>query len=206
MKSMHTILVTVLTAFLLVCGCSVIHPGPPPSLYTLTPAMPKTGQGPMLLQQLTVSLVNANPAIATRRIAVYPNTNEVRYFSGVSWVELAPDMIKRLQIEALESTGRFEAVSDDMAGFLPNYRLSLEVRDFSVHETQEPTVIIDLTARLINLKNGKSVGFVQVKKQSKTADSGFNAIISAFNDVTGAALQDITQWTVAQFETMNTQK
>ena len=206
MKSKHIFLVSVLAAFFLFCGCTVINPGPPPTLYTLSPEMPGPERGPVLPYQLTVSLVNTSPAVATRRIAVRPEDNEIRYFSGVSWIELAPDLVKRFQIEALESTGRLEAVSDDMAGFLPNYRLSLELRDFSVHYTPKPVVEINLTARLINLQNGKSIGFLRVEKQRETSDSSFGKVISAFDDVTSSALQEITRWTIVRLEKLDAQQ
>ena len=206
MKSTHRFFIPVLAAFCLFCGCTVINPGPPPTLYTLSPRMPERESGPALPYQLTISLVNTSPAIATKRIAVRPKNNEIGYFANVSWIEFAPDMVKRLQIESLESTGRLEAVSDDMAGFLPNYRLSLEVRDFSVHHTPTPTVEVCLAARLINLKNGKSIGFLRVKKEQTIASSNFNDTISAFNNVLGLALTEITQWTIVRFEKLNIQQ
>lgn len=180
-------------------ACSVFNPGPPSALYTLSPRLPAAEGGPVLPFQLMVSLENPNPAIATRRIAVRPENNEIRYFSGVAWVESAPDLIRRYQIESLEATKRLEAVSDDTAGFLPNYRLSLEVRDFSVHYTPDPVVELNMTARLVNLKNGKSMGFLRVEKKLPTSDSNFDDVVSTFNTVLGNALAEVSLWTVQRF-------
>lgn len=206
MKNYHTFFLPFLAAIFVLSGCTVINPGPPPTLYTLSPQMPQKEHAPTLPCQLAVSAINTSPDIATRRIAVRPTSNEIRYFSKVSWVESAPDYVKRLQIEALESTGRFEAVSDDMADFLPNYRLSLELRDFSVHYVPKPVVEISLAVRIINLKNGKSVGFLRVDKKQPTSDTQFNDIIAAFNDALGAVLQDVSQWTVTRFEELANQQ
>lgn len=198
--SRKLIVISVLLVVFFIGGCSaLLDPGPPPSFYMLTPELPGPQAGKNLTLQLAVMQPDADDMLASNRIATQLPNGEIQYWASAAWVSPAPAMIQRLLVEAYESMGRVTAMSVDSTGYLADYRMVSYLRQFTVvlsKDNMPAYVTVQITAHLLDLRSGKSVGYLNCKHSCDVSGNGLPAVIKAFDKATSDSLKEITAWSI----------
>jgi cholesterol transport system auxiliary component len=196
------ILALLLSAVLLLAGCTaILAPGPPPVRLRMAPSMPERLEGTALNKQLTVAEPLAGREIDTDGIALVFYGREVRYLAGARWTGTAPFLVQRFLIEALEAANVLRGVSDESAGTAADARLLTDIRQFGLEYSSEdatPTAVFDASFRLLNLHDGKILGTRAVKAQVPATGRDNAALARAVEIAVSKALAEIPPWIAGQ--------
>ena len=195
-----SVVLTVLAA-----GCSVLpNPGPAPNLYVLSPKNTFPPELPRLAQQLVIAEPTANRALNTDRIALRPTPAQVKYFSAVRWVNLAPKMVQTLLVESFENSGKIEAVGREAITLQPDYLLLSELREFQADYPPgdtPPNAVVRINVKLIRQPDARIVASRTFSVAIPAEKDHMQAVIQAFDAALGKALKRIVVWslqTIAQ--------
>lgn len=185
---------------LVLSGCfSVLDPGDPPIRLQLRPAMPGHLGGKPVNRQIAVALPQAGQDTDSDNVMLLFNGRELRSLAGVRWSDSAPSMVQRNLVDALEASGALRGVGDDSSGLNADARLLTEIRDFSLHYTDEknaPTAVLEATFRVLSLQSGKVLGSRAVTAQSQATGTDNKALVGAMENALGDAIAQVTPWAV----------
>ena len=176
-------------------GCSSIVPTPQqPQLYLLNPnLMPPAG--PPVRWRLSVATPDASAALDNTRIALVRTPTTMDYYANAAWQDRVPLMIQRLLIRAFESSGRILSVDRDTAGIESDYVLDTEIRDFAAHyEGGNPAVQVTIQAKMITMPVRDIVATFTANQRSEASANTVDAVVTAFNTATAAAITQIVGW------------
>ena len=180
-------------------GCALLDPGPPPSFYTLNLDLPPAQAGPKLSPQVGVVLPDAGDMLASNRIVTKFESGEIKYWANVVWSSPAPLLIQRKLVEAFEASKVITAMPQDSIGYLADYRLVTDLRDFSVllDEANQPAFVeVRIAVYIMDLRSGKSVAYLDNPKRVKINNGSLKDVIAAYNQATSQALNEIVLWTI----------
>jgi cholesterol transport system auxiliary component len=169
-----------------------------PQLYVLKPTV-TSAMGAPVRWRLAIAAPNAAQSLDTPRIALSRSTTTMDYFANAAWTDPVPLMIQRLLLQAYETSGRIVSVDRDTAGLETDYLLETEVRDFAAHYTDPqgaPQVIVSIQARMVKMPQRDIAGSLAAEQQAQASTNNLDAIVGAFNQATGAALAQITSWSL----------
>lgn len=182
-------------------GCGgLLDPGPPAAVYSLTPTLPGKGAaGGKSSVQLAVALPQADEMLSGNRIITRYPDGELRAWKGVAWASSTPGMFRQLLIAGYESMGSLTALPADAAGFNADYRLVTEIRHFNVvlDEAGKPSLVqIRVAAHIMDLKGGRSLGYLNSDSRAAVQGAGFEAVLAAFNRAAAESINEICVWSV----------
>ncbi len=180
------------------CGSLLPRPKEPPPLYVLAPMMPEPMRGARVKWQLAVALPNAQASLNTPRIALSMTPTMLDYYADAAWTDRLPLLVQDLLIESFEHSGKITGVARDTAGIAANYRLDTEMRQFEARYDQPdaaPRVVVRLDAKLAALPERNIVGSLSVMQEAQAEKNDLKSVVMAFNQASGAALQEIVNWT-----------
>lgn len=192
-------LVTGTAAFLSGCGSIQLIPQPmQPQLYVLRPQV-ATPMGAPVRWRLTVGPPDASASLDTARIALSRSATTMDYFANAAWNDRLPLIFQRLLIQTFDASNRIVAVDRDTAGSESDYLLQTEIRDFEAHyDTPDgaPQIMVSIQAKLTRMPQREIVSSLSVVQQAQASGNALDAIVSAFDSATGAAIAKIAAWTL----------
>jgi cholesterol transport system auxiliary component len=179
-------------------GCTILQPPMVPRLYVLRPTM-TPAMGAPVRWRLAVGAPDAAQSLDTPRIALTRSSTTMDYFANAAWTDRVPLMVQRLLLQSFESSGRILAVDRDTAGLETDYLLETEIRDFTArYDTPDaaPQVVVTIQARMVRMPQREIVGSLTAQQQAQASANTLDSIVTAFNQATGAALSQITGWSL----------
>jgi len=194
-------LLLVLPLFALLTGCAglLAGGGPPPDLYTLSPAT----RFPEGMQRATWHLLIEEPTavggLEANRVAVQQTQNEVRYFAGIRWVERASRMVQGLLVESFERADAVASVDRYTVGPRVDYVLKSELRDFQAElfdRVGPPTVHVRLSVRLVRGPRQDTVWTRDFTARVPAKTRSPQEVVSAFDQALGLVMAEIVMATV----------
>jgi len=193
------LLVLPVLALLTACAGLLGSSGPPPDLYTLSPAT----SFPDGLQRANWHLLVEEPSavggLEANRVAVQQTQNEVRYFAGIRWVERAPRMVQGLLVESFERAHAVASVDRYTVGPRVDYVLKSELRDFQAELFEgvgTPTVHVRLSVRLVRGARQDPVWTRDFTARVPAKTRSPKEVISAFDQALGLVMAEIVTTTV----------
>lgn len=181
-------------------GCSsIIGPGPEAKLYTLNPQLTLAPAPEPVNWQLAVATPVATQSLDSVRIALSQAPLTMNYYANAVWVDRAPVMVQGLLVHAFEASGAIHAVARDDGSIRPNYILQTELRDFEARydvPDAAPVAVVHIAARIIAIPGREVIGMTQANEEVQAGANSVPAVIEAFNRATGAAIANITGWTL----------
>jgi cholesterol transport system auxiliary component len=144
----------------LATGCSVL-PGPPQEpvdQYTLEyTSDPETAVNPASdAPVLVVSNPRAHGGYDSARIAYMQKAYGLRYYTRSRWAATPARMLAPLLAEAIQETGRFQALHRPPGTVAADVRLDTELIRFHQDFTVQPSVMrVTLRAQLVDLRAGR---------------------------------------------------
>jgi cholesterol transport system auxiliary component len=121
------------------------------------------------------------------------------YFANAAWNERLPIIFQRLLIQTFDASNRIVAVDRDTAGSESDYLLQTEIRDFQAHyDTPDgaPQINVTIQAKLTRMPQREIISSLSVVQQAQASGNALDAIVSAFDTAAGAAIAQITAWTL----------
>ena len=158
---------------------------------------PETTSG---IGRVVVQRPDASPGLASERIALLRSEQRFDFYAASRWAAPAPDVIASVMVDTLRATGVFSAVLDDSAPFAARYSLRCTLRRFEADYTRSsgaPTVFVVLDCTLGRRRDRELLASFTAQGSAKAAEDRLNAVVSAFESATAAAMAELGRATSA---------
>jgi cholesterol transport system auxiliary component len=185
---------------LLLSGCSgLIGPsGPPPQIYVLAPDLHPLNDVPQVSWQLAVGTPDASESLDATRIALHRGAM-MDYYADARWTDSVPALIQAKLVETFEKSGKIRAVAATSDAVRADYLLEATLRDFQANysgTTGAPTIAVDIVVRIIKVGRSDIVATRDFHQESPAARNDIPSVVAAFNQASGAVLEEIAGWTL----------
>ncbi|WP_208974906.1 ABC-type transport auxiliary lipoprotein family protein [Pseudovibrio exalbescens] len=189
LKPIKSILAALLIGATAGCGSTG-----PSALYDLT-APRNVGAGERSSSaQILVPAPVALQALDTNSIAVAEAGRVYSYYPRVAWADTLPNVFQAKLIETLENTSKFRGVAQPGQGLLIDYQLQTTLRAFEVNVGGGSRAYVEVAARLVNDRDGRSVQARVFSAEVPTASTNTDEAIEALNAASDVVLRDIADW------------
>ena len=198
MSGMRASLVTVM-GLVLLSGCgSVLGTKTPPDTYALTGTPEVEGRASQRRQILIAEPI-ALKALDSEQIVIKPTPSSIQYLADSQWSDRLPKIVQAKLIQAFENSGRVGGVGRPGEGLAIDYQISTSIRSFEVRVQGGKTAVVEISAKVINDRNG-SVRDQQVFRSTSPVRGSSNeayveALDRAFDNVTA----DLVRWALQRF-------
>ena len=198
MSGMRASLVTVM-GLVLLSGCgSVLGTKTPPDTYALT-GTPEVEGRASPRRQILIAEPIALKALDSEQIVIKPTPSSIQYLADLQWSDRLPKIVQAKLIQAFENSGRVGGVGRPGEGLAIDYQISTSIRSFEVRVQGGKTAVVEISAKVINDRNG-SVRDQQVFRSTSPVRGSSNeayveALDRAFDNVTA----DLVRWALQRF-------
>jgi cholesterol transport system auxiliary component len=196
-------LAAVIALALLLPGCGGnllgLPEGPAPDIYTLTPKNTFDSDLPTVKWQLVVDQPTAAGGLDTDRIAVHPDSTEIKYYAGARWTDRAPDMVQTLMLESFENTGKIVAVGKQTIGLRSDFNLVSDLREFQAEYkpgSQIPSVRVQINVKIVKQPRQQIIASNNFERVVEAKSADIKDVVLAFDDALGKVLRRVVEWTL----------
>ena len=187
----------VLSAAVLLGGCSFGGTKKPAGITQYSPRVPivSSVSGPRKSGQLIVDTSYTTPVLDNLRIAVRPRGNELEVYKGSRWANTPAEMLTAV-IQSLEQSQAFSAVGRSGAGLNPDYRLSLEIRNFeAIYDAAGmPVATVIVVGKLVRAGDEKQVQSREFTAAVPAASADVPAVVNGFAQALSRVGAEIAGW------------
>ncbi len=134
--------------------------------------------------------------VGTFKIAVKPGGREINYLSGARWSDQAPALIVRFLMVSLENTGPFLVNTSQGAALPKDYKLVIDIRDFSAHIDAggQPRAVVELDVSLVHAGQMEVVATSNFVADVSADENSKAAIAAAFQNAMEEIARDMNTW------------
>ncbi len=185
--------------FSLLSACSVLPEAETLRIFLLptAPVEPQTSETTRQ-QALRINTPQASRILASQRIAVVPQGNEISAYGGARWSDAAPVLLRDRLIEAFQRDGRMPSVSNEDANLYADYSLHSDLRAFqSVYVDGKPVVLITLDTRLVEVNTQHTLANRRFEVRQPASDTGIEQVVEAFGKASDRLSREVVDWTLA---------
>lgn len=185
--------------FSLLSACSVLPEAETLRIFLLptTPVEPQASETTRQ-QALRINTPQASRILASQRIAVVPQGNEISAYGGARWSDAAPVLLRDRLIEAFQRDGRMPSVSNEDANLYADYSLHSDLRAFqSVYVDGKPVVLITLDTRLVEVNTQHTLANRRFEVRQPASDTGIEQVVEAFGKASDRLSREVVDWTLA---------
>jgi phospholipid/cholesterol/gamma-HCH transport system substrate-binding protein len=143
--------------------------------------------------QLAIPEPTAVTMLETQRFLFSP-AKDVPGFADALWADSIPKLLQARLIESFENYDIAHAPLHAADIGQSDFQLLIDVRRFRIAADSEPTVEIELSARILN-KNGKVIASRLFEESQKFDKVEPSLAVAAFNDAFGRMAKDVIAWT-----------
>ncbi|MGE8548057.1 ABC-type transport auxiliary lipoprotein family protein [Alcaligenes sp. Marseille-Q7550] len=181
----------------LLTACSVL-PAPESLTYYQLPAAALAAQPSDPARQALILQVDrpyADRALASPRIIVLPDGNQLSAYQGVRWSDDAPTLLRNRLAGALRDAGQFRAVALDSDALVADWELSGSLNAFQVDYVQgAPRVRIQFDANLRDQRNGVLLQTRRFTLEEAVDGTAVPQVVQAFGRAGDALALEISRW------------
>lgn len=178
-------------------GCSVLPENEPLRVYLLPSAPPAAAGGTPLDKALRITTPQASRMLASERIAVVPQGNQISAYQGARWSDTAPALLRDHLIEAFQQDGRLPSVTSEDANLPADLVLYSDLRAFqSEYRDGQPHAVIRLDARLVDRHSRRTLASRRFETRQASAGTGVEQVVDAFGRASDALGREVLKWTL----------
>ncbi|TYC48631.1 ABC transporter [Rhodobacterales bacterium] len=178
---------------ILVSGCASSAPS---AYYSVNAADVGGLQGRSNRVQVLVSPPRALKALDTSYIAVVDKGPVYSYFPNSAWADTLPNVVQLKLVETLQNTGRLRGVGLPGDGLLIDYQVQTEIRAFEMRIGGANRGVVEISARVVNDRNGRTVATKVFKAETPTSGTSVEAAVEAMNVSASRVFAEIADWTL----------
>ena len=182
------------------CGNLIGPSGPPAQIYVLQPTLGPLQDAPHVSFQLVVAEPNASESLDTIRVALIRG-QMMDYYANAQWTDAVPHLVQTFLVQAFEGSGKIGAVASSTDGIRADYVLATEIRNFEAKYASDngpPTIVVDIVARLLTIDHRDVIATLYSHHEAPAARNDIPSVVAAFDQATGASLEEIATWTLRQ--------
>jgi cholesterol transport system auxiliary component len=182
------------------CGSLLGSRESAPVTYVLRPAVaavvvPATGTKTLQVQRVVVA-----PGYARDEILRTEPDRRLGQYASSRWPDELPAVVERLAVDAARGSGAWSVVHDAAAPLPATELLRLTVRRFDAEYTVEgraPTVRVVIDATVSRRSDRALLSAFTVETSAQAADDRMSAIVAAFDEAAGVAMERIARQAAA---------
>ena len=198
MSGMRASLVTIL-GLVLLSGCgSVLGTKTPPDTYALTGTPAVEGRASPRRQILIAEPI-ALKALDSEQIVIKPTPSSIQYLADSQWSDRLPKIVQAKLIQAFENSGRVGGVGRPGEGLAIDYQISTSIRSFEVRVQGGNTAVVEISAKVINDRNGTVRDQQVFRSTSPVRGSSNEAYVEALDRAFDNLTTDLVRWTLHRF-------
>lgn len=189
-------LATLLSVGLASCG-SILDTGQdkvPDSIFYLEPVTTPGAN----VDPVTLFLdIPTHPAyLNTFKIVVKPGGQEINYLAGARWSDDVPNLISRYFMVSFENLGRFNVLTQRQPALPYQFRLLIDVRDFSTHvgAGAQPRAVVELEADFLIADTSEIIATRNFSKNISARENSKAAIAKAFQQAMDEIAVEMNDW------------
>lgn len=145
-------------------------------------------------RQLLIADPTALKAVDSEQILVRVSNSEIRYLSKSQWSDKLTRMVQSKLVEAFEDTGRLGGVGKPGQGLAIDYQLITDVRAFEVATVGGDRGVVEISAKLLNDRNGTVVAQKVFRAEARAAGTSNEAYVIAMDEAFGSVTAEIVTW------------
>lgn len=132
----------------------------------------------------------------TFKIAVKPGGQKINFLAGARWSDEVPNLISRYFMVSLENLGQFNVLTQHQAALPSQFRLVVDVRDFSVHvgAPNLPRAVVELEADFLDAETLEIIATRNFSKNISASENSKAAIAMAFQQAMDEIAREMDDW------------
>lgn len=179
-------------------GCAGgLIPQTPPDTYGLTGSPVISGQSAPRRQILIAEPV-ALKALDSEQIVIKPTPSSIQYLANSQWSDRLPKMVQAKLVQAFENSGRVGGVGRPGEGLAIDYQISTSIRSFEIRVNGGETALVEISAKVINDRNGSVKATKVFSSQARVRGSGNAAYVTALDRAFEDVTEELVQWALAR--------
>lgn len=178
-------------------ACSVLPQSEPLTYYQLPAAALSAQQAGASHKQLIIQVnrPHADRLLASSRITVLPQGNELSAYKGVRWGDDAPALLRNRLADGLRDAAQFRAVVLEGESVIADIELGGTLGAFQVEYVQgAPRVRIQLDALLRDQRSGQLIQTRRFVVQQEVDGTAVSEVVDAFGQAADALSLQVSQW------------
>ncbi|HCB1211680.1 hypothetical protein DUD43_00985 [Alcaligenes faecalis] len=178
-------------------ACSVLPQAESLTYYQLPAVALTAQQAPAAHKQLIIQVnrPHAERLLASSRITVLPQGNELSAYKGVRWGDDVPALLRNRLADALRDAAQFRAVVLDSESVIADLELGGTLGAFQVEYIQgAPRVRIQFDALLRNQRSGELLQTRRFVVQQDVVGTAVPQVVEAFGQASDALSLQVSQW------------
>ena len=178
-------------------ACSVLPQAESLTYYQLPAVALTAQQAPAAHKQLIIQVnrPHAERLLASSRITVLPQGNELSAYKGVRWGDDVPALLRNRLADALRDSAQFRAVVLDSESVIADLELGGTLGAFQVEYIQgAPRVRIQFDALLRNQRSGELLQTRRFVVQQDVVGTAVPQVVEAFGQASDALSLQVSQW------------
>ncbi|HSN71171.1 MAG TPA: ABC-type transport auxiliary lipoprotein family protein [Steroidobacteraceae bacterium] len=192
---MRPLLAGAACALLAGCAGSLLESDTPADrIYSLQATAPQAAVATSPVEaSIAVARPRVAPGLATERIAVRTDRNEIDYYRGARWGGTAAEIVQSFLVQSLRESGAFALVAPESAPVAADFLLDLELKEFHADQTGAgpPVARFSVVATLIEIRTRRAVlSFVAAAEVPAEADR-MGAVVEAMERAANQAAGDL---------------
>ncbi|HUU25668.1 MAG TPA: ABC-type transport auxiliary lipoprotein family protein [Methyloceanibacter sp.] len=169
-------------------------------LYSLKPAtdLPPPPE-PTPSWRLIISEPTTLLAFNTDKILTEPAPDESLPLENARWSDSLPILVQAKLLQTFENAGYAQSVSRTIGDFVGNFQLSIDIRQFAVSTSGEPTAQIVFLAKILD-PNGEIIDSRQFETSAPTKGSDARAYVDALSAAFDKIELALLEWTTGKLD------
>lgn len=180
-------------------ACSLTPTPDPVTTYRLsveTAAVPQSQASSPLNLSLRVNKPNASGYLATARIVVISENNQLSVYKGAQWHETTPLMVRNHLLDTFRQSQNIDFISGDDKQLATQIELDSDLRAFQTeYRHGKPVINLTLVARLVNPNQKKIVANQSFTQQITATSEQLSDVVDAFAQAQNKLSQSVASWT-----------
>jgi cholesterol transport system auxiliary component len=186
-------------AGLMLAGCAVLFPGPPPATFDLRAPGQAAARHGALHGVLVVETPTAIQALDSQHIVARTAGGQITYVPSSQWSDRLTSLVQARIIDAFENAGQMRAVGRPGDHLAADYDLISDIRNFGVDASSgTPLAHVQLAVRIVGNRSGRVIaGKIFDARIPVTAVTGA-AATAGLQQALDRVLAEIVRWTAAR--------
>ena len=179
-------------------ACSLTPTPEPVSTYKLTPESnkPLSENQTVLNLSLRINKPNASGYLATSRLVVMTQDQQLSVYKGAQWHEATPLMIRNQLLDSFRQANLVAFVSSDDKQLVAQVELDSDLREFQTqYHNGKAQVSIILVVRLVNPQQKRILASRTFSEQLEARSAELPDVVSAFSRAQNQLSQSVITWT-----------
>lgn len=148
-------------------------------------------------RQILVPQPSALKALDGDQIVIRPSPSEIQYLGQAQWSDSLSKIVQAKLVQAFENSGRLGGVGMPGQGLAIDYQIVTDIRSFEVQTSGADTAVVEISAKLLNDRNGTVRAQKVFRAAVPVGGSGNPAFVKALDAAFARVTADIVGWTLS---------